>query len=88
MEYFSLSPFYDRSCNNEILRMQGLLVDEVPVKSGDEYPMSMKMLLYWNHFLGIGIWRGFIISQRTTPRIPTTQKTETLAFQSLLLRKC
>ncbi|KAM0684369.1 Mediator of RNA polymerase II transcription subunit 6 [Mitosporidium daphniae] len=45
MEYFSLSPFYDRSCNNEILRMQGLLVDEVPVKSGDEYPMSMKMLL-------------------------------------------
>lgn len=34
LEYFSLSPFYDRTCNNELLKMQSI---ETTLNTGIEY---------------------------------------------------
>lgn len=29
LDYFSLSPFYDRNCNNELAKQQGMPVDHM-----------------------------------------------------------
>ena len=37
MHYFALSPFYDRSCNNEKIKMQRLELDRLKTLRGIEY---------------------------------------------------
>ena len=37
MEYFAMSPFYDKQCNNEICRMQALSADRMRQMVGVEY---------------------------------------------------
>lgn len=37
LDYFALSPFYDTSCNNEVVKMQGLSLEHLDKMTGLEY---------------------------------------------------
>lgn len=37
MDYFSQSPFYDRTCNNEVIKMQRLKPNQLQNMTGIEY---------------------------------------------------